>query len=198
MLTDLLYEETIVGVVIKKVIWRPIQEEELEMVMQWRMSPEITKYMRSDPVLNLELQKEWFEKCKHDQYNKTFMIEVNDIPSGIINITDIDRSNEHCSWGYYLAARNVRSLELAMLLEWNVYDYAFDILKLHKVTGEVFSDNKAVIRLHQLCGSIKEGELKDHIKKNGKFFDVVLMAITDAQWSEEKKKRHYKKVDIIE
>lgn len=184
------------GSVIEHVVWRPVMEEELEMVMKWRMTPEITKYMYTDPVLTLELQKEWYEKNKKDECNHTFMIEVNGVPSGILTISDIDRRNRRCSWGYYVAVKAVRSLELSMMLEWNVYDYAFERLKLHKVVGEIFAENKAVVRIHQMCGSVIEGRYKDHILKNGRYYDVISLAITEDMWREEKKKRIYKKADI--
>ncbi|MBR1744202.1 MAG: UDP-4-amino-4,6-dideoxy-N-acetyl-beta-L-altrosamine N-acetyltransferase [Lachnospiraceae bacterium] len=183
---------------LEKVVWRPVREDELELVMNWRMSPEITQYMYTDPVLTLEGQKKWLETTKTDPTSKTFMIEVNEIPAGIMSINDIDQRNKRCSSGYYVAVKEVRSLELAMLLEWTVYDYAFEHLKLHKVIAEVFSENKAVVRIHQMCGSVVEGEFIDHIYKYGKFFNITSLAITAEKWKEEKQKRTYKKVEIIE
>lgn len=184
------------GSKIDKVVWRPVREDELEMVMNWRMMPEITRYMYTDPQLTLEQQREWYQKSKIDKNNETFMIEVNNVPAGILNITDIDHKNKRCSWGYYVAVKELRSLDLAMMLEWNVYDYAFYQKALNKVLGEIFSFNKAVLRIHQMCGSIIEGELKEHICKKEKFYDVTLTGITKNQWEEIKGKFDYKAVEI--
>ena len=41
-------------------LFRPIREEELQMVMEWRMRPDITKFMYTDPQLTLETQKYGF------------------------------------------------------------------------------------------------------------------------------------------
>lgn len=176
---------------------RPIQENELEMIMNWRMMPEITKYMYTDPKLTIDQQKEWFSSLKGRTDIIAFMIEVDDVPSGILNITDIDNINQRCSWGYYMAIKEKRSLKLAMALEWNLYDYVFDVLNLNKLTGEIFSFNKAVLRIHTMCGSEIEGELKNHIYKNGQFYDVTVTGILKENWYAIRHKFKYDKIPFI-
>lgn len=178
-------------------ILRPIKEEELEMVMNWRMLPEITKYMYTDPKLTLEGQKKWFASLQTRDDMLAFMIEVDSVPCGVLNITDIDRVNKRCSWGYYMAVKEKRSLPLAMALEWNLYDYVFDVLDMHKLEGEIFSFNKGVLRIHQMCGSEIEGVRKDHIFKNGEFYDVTVTGILKEDWYKIKPKYNYEKIEVI-
>lgn len=78
-------------------ILRPIQENELEMIMNWRMQPEITKYMYTDPELTIEKQLTWFRSLKTKNDTFIFMIEVDSIPCGILNITNIDYINKRCT-----------------------------------------------------------------------------------------------------
>lgn len=40
-----------------KVELKKLQENDLEIVMDWRMRPYITKYMNTDPVLTIDGQK---------------------------------------------------------------------------------------------------------------------------------------------
>ena len=44
---------------------RKVTEGDLEQIMRWRMDPEITRYMNTDPKLTLEGQKKWFAKMQH-------------------------------------------------------------------------------------------------------------------------------------
>lgn len=178
-------------------ILRPIQENELEMIMNWRMMPEITKFMYTDPVLTLESQTKWFHSLNERNDVIPFMIEVDGIPCGILNITDIDYTNKRCSWGYYIAIKEKRSLPLAMALEWNLYDYVFDVLKLNKLEGEIFSFNKGVLRIHQMCGSEIEGVLKQHVCKNGVFYDVTVTGILKENWKKIRAKYKYEKIRFI-
>lgn len=178
-------------------ILRPIQENELEMIMHWRTMPDITKYMYTDPQLTMEGQKKWYYSLQDRKDMIAFMIEVDHTASGILNITDIDDTNKRCSWGYYMAVKENRSLKLAMALEWNLYDYVFDVLGMHKLEGEIFSFNKGVLRIHQMCGSEIEGVRKDHIFKNGEFYDVTVTGILKEDWYKIKPKYNYEKIEFF-
>ena len=101
---------------------------------------------------------------------------------------DIDTVNSRCSWGYYIAEIEYRSLQLAMYLEWNLYNYVFDILKLHKLCNETFVENVQVVKLHLLCGSKQEGIMRDHIYKNGEFCDISIGSIVADEWYEKRSK----------
>ena len=175
-------------------ILRPVHEDDLEMIMNWRMLPEITKYMYTDPVLTLESQQKWFYSLKDRTDIMPFIIEVDNIPAGTLTITDIDYVNKRCAWGYYMAVQEKRSLPLALALEWNLYDYVFDVLDMNKLTGEIFSFNKGVVCIHQMCGSEIEGVLKQHICKNGTFYDITIMSILKENWMKLRKKHSYEKI----
>lgn len=185
------------GQTVHNLVCRPIKKSELEVVMNWRMLPEITKFMYTDPVITMEEQEQWYIKSKEDKSNLNFMIEADGEPIGVLNIVDIDKKNQKCSWGYYIAVKEKRSLQLAMRIEWNLYDYVFEVLGLNKLEGEIFSFNKAVIRIHNMCGSKNEGELKQHICKNGIFYDVTLQGILKEEWNLLKEKYDYEKVEFV-
>ena len=171
-----------------KVELKKLQENDLEMVMDWRMRPYITKYMNTDPVLTIDGQKKWFDKVLKNATQKYWIICVDDVPVGMLQLMDIDTVNSRCSWGYYIAEIEYRSLQLAMYLEWNLYNYVFDILKLHKLCNETFVENAQVVKLHLLCGSKQDGIMRDHIYKNGKFYDVSIGSIIADEWYEKRSK----------
>lgn len=168
-----------------------LREEDLEMVMDWRMRPYITEFMNTDPVLTIEKQKEWFAgiKGRDDQIN--WIIKVDNKPAGLINVFDIDRINSRCSWGYYIAEKECRSLQLALYLEWSLYDYVFDVLKLHKLCNETFVENKQVIKMHIMCGSREDGIMRHQICKNGIFHDISIGSILADEWFEKRKNTKY-------
>lgn len=96
-----------------------------------------------------------------------------------------------------MAVKEKRSLPLAMSLEWNLYDYVFDVLDMNKLIGEIFSFNKGVIGIHKKCGSSVEGVLKQHILKNGTFYDVTVTGILRDTWYEIRPKFNYEKIQFI-
>lgn len=180
----------------QKVSCRAMREEDSEMVRNWRMLPDITRFMNTDPVITLEGQIKWFHKQKENPDNFLWIIEVDDVPAGVLTILDWDRQNQRCSSGLYMAVKEKRSLELAMQLEWSLYDFVFDQLKVNKTFAEIFALNKGLIRLKKMCGSEVEGVLKQHVYKNGEFYDIVIMAIDKNTWKEKKVNCKYEQIEF--
>lgn len=173
-------------------ICRQIKEDDLMMIMNWRMMPEITKYMNSDPKLTMEGQKRWFKSIQESNTSFYWILEVDGIPSGVVSLVDYDGHKIHT--GVYIAVKEKRSLKLTMYLQWNLYRYAFEHLGVSKVCEEVFEENKAVNRILDMCGSKREGVLRNHICKNGTYYNVVFRGILSSEWEEIRKKQKY---DII-
>ncbi len=161
---------------------RKIHGNDLEMIMKWRMMPEVTKYMYTDPQLTIDGQKRWFKKIMSSEEEIYWIIQMDGTDIGLIDIINIDTQNGRCDWAYYIADTSFRGRGIATLLECNLYDYAFDKLKLHKVCCEVFCFNEKVISIHQKFGAVIEGTRKEHICKNGQYLDIVQMGISKETW----------------
>lgn len=177
-------------------ILRKIQEKDLQKIMEWRALPEVTRYMYTDPKLTLEIQKEWYHKIMKSKNGFYWIIEFDDVSIGMLTINEIDEVNKKCSWGYYIGDISFRGKGIARILECNVYDYVFYELNLNKLCSEVFEFNGKVIAIHKKFGSEIEGILKDHIRKNNKFYNVVAMGITKQRWDSIKEQYEYEKILI--
>ena len=106
---------------------RPIEEKDLEDIMRWRMDPEITKYMNTNPKLTLEGQKKWFAAISSNSDVKYWVIEVDGQGAGVINLTGLNREDGVLGWAYYVGEKKLRSMKLALALEMSLYDYIFDV-----------------------------------------------------------------------
>ena len=175
------------------VIMTRLLEEDLPKVMDWRMRSYVTEFMNTDPMLTLDGQRVWYSKIKEREDQIHWIIRYDGIPIGLINVFDIDRQNSRCSWGYYIAEREYRSLQLAIYLEWSLYDYVFNILKLHKLCNETWVENQQVIKLHQMCGGKQDGIMRQHICKNGSYHDVSIGSILAEEWFEKRKNTKYER-----
>lgn len=173
-----------------------IQKCDLQLIQQWRMKPEVTKYMYTDPTLTDEVQLMWFKSINKNNNTKYWIIELDNKKIGLINLCDIDYRNKRCLWAYYIGDTSFRGRGIARILECNIYDYVFYKMKLNKLCCEVFTFNKKVISIHGKFGSKIEGIFKEHIFKNDKFYDVVTMAILKSEWEEIKQKYEYERIYI--
>lgn len=178
------------------IVLRKLTEADLEKVMNWRMDPDITRYMYTDPVLTLEGQKQWLQKIEQDETVRYWMIVVDGVDAGVINLADIDYEKKECIWGYYIGEKKVRSLKLSLTLEWNLYDYVFEILGLDRLYNEVMSANEGVVKLHLMCGGKIDAIYPEHVEKNGVKYDVTAGSITKEEWAKKKAAVSYEKADF--
>ena len=56
-------------------------------------------------------------------------------------------------------------------------EYAFEYLGLHKLMLRVYAENERAIKSYEKAGFVKEAYLKDDVFVQGKYRDIVLMAI---------------------
>ena len=82
----------------------------------------------------------------------------------------------------------------ALALEMSLYDYIFDVLDKNALYGDIFTLNKGVITLHQLCGSEIVEEKKNHVCKEGIYYDVTFMRMTKDRWTEIRPTKKYEKI----
>ncbi len=163
---------------------RKIRESDLEAIMNWRMDPEITRYMNTDPRLTLEGQKKWLAAIRDNPDVRYWMILVDGQEAGVINLTGLTREDGVLGWAYYVGEKKLRSLKTALTLEMSLYDYIFDTLHKEALISDVFTLNKGVIQLHLLCGCEIMEEKKAHICKNDVFYDVTFMQMTRERWQQ--------------
>ena len=175
---------------------RPIQDEDLEVIMNWRTDPDITRYMNTNPKLTLEGQREWLASLEKNDKVMYWVVEQNQNPIGIINLADIDWTKKTSSWGYYIGEKKARSLQLAISLEMSLYDYVFDVLDFEELHNEVFSLNEGVIKLHLACGSHIDKEVRGEIEKEGIAYDITHISIKKSEWNRIKLNKKYEKINF--
>lgn len=165
-----------------QIILKKIGYDDLDLIRKWRMQPEVTKYMYTDPIITPEQQVEWYERITNDSTVKYWIINVDKTNIGLLYITKIYSNAKSCECAYYIAEDKFRGIGIANYIEYNLYDYVFNILKLDKLWFEVLSFNIRAIRLHEKFGCIIEKNLEKHICKNNYYYDVFKMSITKSKW----------------
>ncbi len=173
-----------------------IEDSDLETIMRWRMDPEITRFMNTDPKLTLEGQRRWLASVKERADVRYWLIRINGEPAGVINVGGLTDASGDCTWGYYIGEKRLRSLKAAVSLEMSLYDYLFLELGKRNLYGDVFSLNRGVIQLHLLCGSEIVEEKKAYVCKNNCFYDVTFMRMSAEKWKKIRAEKSYEKIDF--
>lgn len=89
---------------------RELREDDLENIMRWRMDPDITRYMNTNPKLTLEGQRKWFKAICGNTDVRYWLIEIDGESAGVINLTGLDRADGCAGWAYYVGEKRLRSM----------------------------------------------------------------------------------------
>ena len=166
-----------------------LREVHIEMVMNWRVKPEVTRYMLTDIDSNLEIQRQWFKRISKDETCRYWVVCFQSIPIGVINLAAIDRINLRCSAGYYIGEDEYR--QLGTMIPPYLYNYVFREMKLRKIYGEVVAGNENVLKIHRMHGFREVGILKEHIIKKNQLLDVIIVELLSEIWLNKKRYHRY-------
>lgn len=159
-----------------------LTEKDLELVREWRNSPEVSQYMYTENTITKVQQENWFKKISQEETSKYWIIKYDNNKIGVANLSDIDKRNSKCFWGFYLGNSSIRGQGIGAKIEFNVLKYVFEEISLNKLCGEVLSFNEKVVKMHEKFGFRREGYLRSHVQKSDKFHDVVVIGLLSNEW----------------
>jgi ribosomal-protein-alanine N-acetyltransferase len=116
---------------------------------------------------------------RDEQYTFGIFLSGIDELIGIVELTEVERGPLQTCWmGYYVdqAHNGYGYTTEAVRL---VIDYAFDVLKLHRIEAGVMPHNIGSIRVVEKAGFHNEGLSKKNVKINGKWEDHLHFAVVN-------------------
>lgn len=172
-----------------------IRKDDLKLILDWRTSAFVTRYMFTDLTYNLDNQQKWFQTIKVDSDSRYWIFSSKGKKIGLVSINNIDWKHKRATWAFYVGEPEYSMV--VGLIGPHVYNYVFSVLGLHKVTGEVMAENEAVRKMHLSLGCREVGYYKDHIYKYDMFHDVYLYEMLASDWNKapEKFKKMLPKVE---
>jgi len=194
-------------VISEAVVLSGIEPEDIPQIVAWRNRPDISdSFIEYEPLTN-DAQLRFLTRMDESKDRKLWLINARDpnraapyakvvrptsdaIPVGTIGLKDIDMRNRHCELAsMFIAELDYRNFQVAFDAEWLVLDYCFNHLGMHKVIAWVPAYNTDVAKLHLVMGWKKEGVLREHVLKKGRFEDVTLLAIFSDEFAKRFSKR---------
>jgi RimJ/RimL family protein N-acetyltransferase len=103
-------------------------------------------------------------------------------PVGLIRITDVDYLNQTACVGLDVFER-YRGYGHGVKMMAMIQEYCFKYLNLHHLWLLVKEDNIAALKTYRRRGFKTEGVLRQHIYRDGQYYDYILMGILKEEWS---------------
>ncbi len=172
-----------------KEILRELKEDDAPFMLEWMHDNEVQKGFQKK-MLDMTLDDAIFF-CQSSKIPKKLaegvsvhfaITDSNDEYQGTISLKDISLNNKSAEYAISLR-RTSWGKGLAKAASLELLKKAFNEYGLHRVYLTVFADNERAIHLYEKCGFKKEGQLRKHIYRDGKYVDWCLYGILSEEFN---------------
>ncbi len=167
-------------------VMRPARFEDAESYYEQNYRPldkEIIRMTGSKESYTKEEVVSFFGKAVEDpQYFLFLIIDKDGQIVGESVINELDETLKCANFRIAIFRPEARGKGIGSWAVRVTRDFAFQELKLHRLSLDVYSFNKRAERVYRKAGFQKEGILRDAIKNERQYRDVILMAMLEDDW----------------
>lgn len=157
---------------------RYMTDTDLRLVLAWRNHPDVCQHMYTRNEISFEEHCLWFRGASVDPTRHLLILEVDTTPQGYVNFRC--NATGAAIWGFYLAPSATKGT--GRLLGEAATSYAFGVLGLEAIWGEVLQNNLASKNFHQRHGFVLESILHNNIVGEQKVGNAHRYLLTKDIW----------------
>lgn len=162
---------------------RELQDEDSARLFTWRRDLEVDRWMRGLPPADPAAHQAWFDHFRADASRVGWIVTIHGQPCGWAALTNITAKNKRAEWGWYIGEPTARGRGAGRAAQALGLDRAFGQFGLEKVWSEVLADNDIALKAQAGAGFRREGYLRRHVFKDGRFHDAVLLGVLRDEWA---------------
>lgn len=162
-----------------KVFLRPITREDTPLIVRWRNTPSVYRHFIFRQPFTPELHENWLRtKVDTGEVIQYIIVEKDgNRPVGSVYFRDLDPENESGEYGIFIGEEDALGRGLGTETARLFTRFGLDVLKMHRISLRVLGGNGTARRSYEKAGFVTEGVFRDMVKLDGKFCDVVFMAL---------------------
>jgi RimJ/RimL family protein N-acetyltransferase len=163
---------------------RPVDKADAPTLVSWFNDPELTRFLLWYRPMNLSQEEAFLDKIHASETDLILGIVTRegDRLIGCLGLHQVDIRNRHAVFGISVGDKTYwgkgHGTEAARL----IIDHAFLTLNLNRVWLEVFEYNQRAMRCYEKLGFRHEGRLRQHVYRDGRYWDSLVMGILRSDW----------------
>lgn len=162
---------------------RDLRDDDGDRLFAWRREPEVDRWMRGLPPTDPAAHARWFDDLRRDPVRRAWIITLSGAPCGYAALTNITAKNRRAEWSWYIGEPRARGRGAGRAAQALGLDLAFGDHALQKVWSEVLAENEIALKAQTGAGFRREGYLRRHVYKDGRYHDVVLLGVLQDEWA---------------
>lgn len=159
---------------------RALQESDLDLLLQWRNHPQVSRHMFNPAVIEPSSHRRWFDKTRENPLIHAFVFERGTGPAGFVRLDQRSPDQRLGEWGFYAAPDAPRGT--GRLMGAAAITHAFEVLNWHRVAGWTLANNERSIKMHLALGFRQEGLMREHHQIGNTFVDVCCFGLLRSEW----------------
>lgn len=157
---------------------RLMTREDTDRIVAWRNSDAVRKNFIYQEPFTRQGHEEWIRNMVETGKVVQAIIcsLASDRPLGSVYIRDIDRRHNKAEYGIFIGEPDARGRGIGTAAAKLMLRYCFEEEKLHRIYLRALAGNEQAIRSYEKAGFRKEACLKDDVRIDGKYCDIIWMA----------------------
>lgn len=160
-----------------KISIRKFKESDIAKKVEWINNPLNNSYLHYDLPLEVDKTKEWFQKNKNSDNRYDAVIEVDNIPCGLIGLLNIDKRNKKAEYYISMGECSYKGKGVATKASKLLLEYAFQNLKLNRVYLYTETENIVAQKLFEKIGFMREGKVVADLYFRDRYVDRYIYGI---------------------
>lgn len=167
-----------------KVYLRPLDLEDIAALTAWLNDQEVTRNMRIYRPLTPMTEESFLRKLGESESDIVLGIMARE-PEQFIGVTgfhQLDARNRHVQFGITVGEKSTWGKGYGTEATRLMVRYAFDTLNLNRVWLHVYEDNERALHVYQKVGFRIEGQLRQDVFRDGRYWDTLVMGVLRGEW----------------
>ncbi len=167
----------------KRIILRPFAKVDVPTLTRWINDPKVREFITATLPKTEEQEEEWLKNLSSNDNNIVFAIETTEgALIGLMGIHQINWKDRVCTTGALIGEKEYWGKGYGTDAKMALLDYIFNTLNLRKVCSSVYAYNKRSLQYSLHCGYKIEGMRREHIYKDGKYWNLIEFGIFKKEW----------------
>jgi RimJ/RimL family protein N-acetyltransferase len=157
---------------------RLMTREDTDLIVAWRNQYAVRRNFIYQEPFTRQGHESWISNMvETGKAVQMIICELDtDRPLGSVYIRDIDRQHHKAEYGIFIGEGQARGRGLGTAAAKLMLRYCFREAGLHRVYLRALADNAQAIRSYDKAGFVREGYLRDDVRIEGEYRDIVWMA----------------------